>query len=262
MVIPMIPAFLFYVLVQSLSAVVAFARTHSGCIIRAGICTRTIRIAIFPDGNYPQDTLHFKLQKFCGEFIYLWTGKNKGIDISERRANKYFKASFYAYKQIDWNFFIVGAIALFIPYTVLTIIFEYPMILRQDTSAILIKFHECGNTLDLDMVLFCCHRNSFVAGFLIFWADSSLKIQCMDQSRDKHRCDRINCSDDWFVTLDICSFLFWQMHLFPRRMKQQNPPPLLHSKRFTNTAEWYWANILDNLYNHLDSHHFSGLFRK
>ena len=44
-------------------------------------------------------------------------------------------------------FFIVGAIALFIPYTVLTIIFEYPMILRQDTSASLIKFHECGNTL-------------------------------------------------------------------------------------------------------------------
>ena len=43
--------------------------------------------------------------------------------------------------------FIVGAIALFIPYTMLTIIFEYPDILRQDTATILTKFHEGGNSL-------------------------------------------------------------------------------------------------------------------
>ncbi|MBX7109440.1 MAG: DUF4386 family protein [Chitinophagales bacterium] len=42
---------------------------------------------------------------------------------------------------------IAGAVALFIPYTILTIIFEYPDILRQDTAAILIKFQEGGNTL-------------------------------------------------------------------------------------------------------------------
>ncbi len=42
---------------------------------------------------------------------------------------------------------IIGAIALFIPYTALTIIFEYPDILRQNTSVILTKFHEGGNTL-------------------------------------------------------------------------------------------------------------------
>ena len=43
--------------------------------------------------------------------------------------------------------FIAGAIALFIPYTILTIIFEYPDILRQDTATILTKFHEGGNRL-------------------------------------------------------------------------------------------------------------------
>jgi hypothetical protein len=42
---------------------------------------------------------------------------------------------------------IVGAMALFIPYTMLTIIFEYPVILRQDTATILIKFHQGGNNL-------------------------------------------------------------------------------------------------------------------
>ena len=43
--------------------------------------------------------------------------------------------------------FIAGAVALFIPYTMLTIIFEYPDILRQDTATILTKFHEGGNRL-------------------------------------------------------------------------------------------------------------------
>jgi hypothetical protein len=42
---------------------------------------------------------------------------------------------------------IAGAIAVFIPYTILTIIFEYPDILRQDTGTILTKFHEGGNGL-------------------------------------------------------------------------------------------------------------------
>jgi len=49
-------------------------------------------------------------------------------------------------KTIGW-LFMAGAIALFIPYTALTIIFEYPDILRQDTPVILDKFHEGGSTL-------------------------------------------------------------------------------------------------------------------
>jgi Domain of unknown function (DUF4386) len=42
---------------------------------------------------------------------------------------------------------ITGAITLLIPYTTLTIIFEYPDILRQETGTILTKFHEGGNSL-------------------------------------------------------------------------------------------------------------------
>ena len=42
---------------------------------------------------------------------------------------------------------IVGAIGVFIPYTMLSMIFEYPDILRQDTATILTKFHQGGNRL-------------------------------------------------------------------------------------------------------------------
>ncbi|OYU82860.1 MAG: hypothetical protein CFE24_13900 [Flavobacterium sp. BFFFF2] len=42
---------------------------------------------------------------------------------------------------------IIGAIALLIPYTMLTIFFEYPDILRQDTGTVLTKFYQGGNSL-------------------------------------------------------------------------------------------------------------------
>lgn len=42
---------------------------------------------------------------------------------------------------------LAGAIGVFIPYTILTVIFEYPDILRQDTATILTKFHQGGPSL-------------------------------------------------------------------------------------------------------------------
>ncbi|MBA4850244.1 DUF4386 domain-containing protein [Emticicia sp. BO119] len=42
---------------------------------------------------------------------------------------------------------IAGGILLFIPYTILGIIFDYPAILRQDMGIVLIKFYEGGSTL-------------------------------------------------------------------------------------------------------------------
>jgi Domain of unknown function (DUF4386) len=42
---------------------------------------------------------------------------------------------------------IIGGILLFIPYTILSITFEYPVILRQDVGVILTKFHQGGDTL-------------------------------------------------------------------------------------------------------------------
>ena len=49
---------------------------------------------------------------------------------------------------------IPGAIGVFIPYTILTIIFDYPDILRQDSGFILTKFHEGGASLIFVWFLF------------------------------------------------------------------------------------------------------------
>lgn len=50
------------------------------------------------------------------------------------------------YKTIG-GLLIAGALALLIPYTMLTIIFDYPNILRQDTSSVLTRFNQGGNSL-------------------------------------------------------------------------------------------------------------------
>jgi hypothetical protein len=42
---------------------------------------------------------------------------------------------------------IAGAVGVFVPYTILTMTFEYPGILRQDAGNVLIKFHEGGRSL-------------------------------------------------------------------------------------------------------------------
>lgn len=44
---------------------------------------------------------------------------------------------------------IAGAIGVFIPYTILTIIFDYPLILRQNPGIVLTRFHEGGSRLVL-----------------------------------------------------------------------------------------------------------------
>ena len=50
--------------------------------------------------------------------------------------------------------FITGAVALFVPYTILTVIFDYPDILRKDTAEILTRFHDGGSTLILTWFAF------------------------------------------------------------------------------------------------------------
>jgi hypothetical protein len=43
--------------------------------------------------------------------------------------------------------FIIGAIGIFIPYTILTIIFNYPDVLRQEPAIVLSQFHKGGAAL-------------------------------------------------------------------------------------------------------------------
>lgn len=50
--------------------------------------------------------------------------------------------------------FIFGALGVFVPYTILSITFDYPDILRQDAGLILTKFHEGGSGLVLTWWLF------------------------------------------------------------------------------------------------------------
>lgn len=49
-------------------------------------------------------------------------------------------------KTIGW-LLIAGTLGVLVPYTILTIIFDYPDILREDAGVILTRFHEGGNRL-------------------------------------------------------------------------------------------------------------------
>jgi hypothetical protein len=64
------------------------------------------------------------------------------------------KRSHLQTNQLTGLLFILGAIGVIIPYTLLTISFDYPDILRQDSGVILTKFHEGGNSLIFTWWLF------------------------------------------------------------------------------------------------------------
>ncbi len=62
---------------------------------------------------------------------------------------------------------MTGAIALLIPYTMLTIIFEYPAILRQDTGTILTKFNQGGNSLVWTWFAFAITGIPFIPAYIM-----------------------------------------------------------------------------------------------
>jgi Domain of unknown function (DUF4386) len=57
-------------------------------------------------------------------------------------------------EKIIGSLLILGVFGVLIPYTILTIIFDYPNILRQDAGVILTKFHEGGASLIFVWFLF------------------------------------------------------------------------------------------------------------
>lgn len=57
------------------------------------------------------------------------------------------ETTFFKTEKTIGNLLILAGIALFIPYSILSATFEYPVILRQDVGTILTKFHEGGHGL-------------------------------------------------------------------------------------------------------------------
>lgn len=63
--------------------------------------------------------------------------------------------------------FIIGAVLLFIPYTVLTVIFDYPAILRQDAATILTRFQAGGASLIAVWWLFAIVGLPFIPAYIL-----------------------------------------------------------------------------------------------
>jgi Domain of unknown function (DUF4386) len=59
----------------------------------------------------------------------------------------HYKSSFMKSTKLIGTLLIAGAIGVFIPYTILTITFQYPDILRQEPGVVLTIFHEGGSSL-------------------------------------------------------------------------------------------------------------------
>lgn len=63
--------------------------------------------------------------------------------------------------------FVVGAIGVFVPYSILTIIFDYPDILRQDPAVILGRFYDAGPNLIYTWLAFALLGMPLVVGYAI-----------------------------------------------------------------------------------------------
>jgi hypothetical protein len=69
-------------------------------------------------------------------------------------------------KTIGW-LLIAGTIGVLVPYTILTIIFEYPDILRQNTGIILTKFYQGGSTLIFSWFTFALAGMPLIPAYIL-----------------------------------------------------------------------------------------------
>jgi len=69
-------------------------------------------------------------------------------------------------KVIGW-FLIIGAVGVLIPYTILTITFEYPDILRKDTGEILTRFNDGGSSLIWTWFVFALGGITLIPAYIL-----------------------------------------------------------------------------------------------
>lgn len=81
-------------------------------------------------------------------------------------------------KTIGW-LILAGAIGVLIPYTILTTIFEYPDVLRQDTASILTKFHAGGNKLIWTWFAFALIGLPLIPAFILIGQTVEQKVPSM-----------------------------------------------------------------------------------
>jgi hypothetical protein len=99
--------------------------------------------------------------------------------------------------------FLAGAIALFIPYTALTIIFEYPDILRQDTATILTKFHQGGSTLIWTWFAFAITGIPLLPAYILL-GQAVGKQELAGSSSNDYRRRRVGCPNGRVAPVDLC----------------------------------------------------------
>ena len=69
-------------------------------------------------------------------------------------------------KAIGW-LLIIGAVGVLVPYTLLTISFDYPNILRKETSVILSRFYEGGSKLIWTWFLFALGGITLIPAYIL-----------------------------------------------------------------------------------------------
>lgn len=72
---------------------------------------------------------------------------------------------------------ILGAVGVFVPYTILTITFDYPGILREDTGIILKKFHQGGASLIFTWLAFASLGLPLIAAYTLIGQKLESKMQ-------------------------------------------------------------------------------------
>ena len=72
---------------------------------------------------------------------------------------------------------ILGAIGVFLPYTILSFIFDYPGILREDAGVILTRFHEGGASLIFVWFLFAIFGLPLLVAYILIGQKLEKQIQ-------------------------------------------------------------------------------------